>query len=34
MFRHAPIHVQEVVEVIHLETPIEIINNTYLERLG
>ena len=29
-----PICVQEVFEVIHLETTIEITNNTYLERLG
>ena len=29
-----PIRVQEVFEVIHLETPIEITNQTYLERLG
>ena len=29
-----PIRIQEVFEVIHLETPIEITNNTYLERLG
>ena len=29
-----PIRVQEVFEVIHLETTIEIIDNTHLERLG
>ena len=33
-FAMLPIRVQEVFEVIHLKTPIEITNNTYLERFG